>query len=63
MKKCRVCKETKSLSYFHKKHDNRDGLSTVCKKCKKETDHTDFGGDIQPNRRYCCKVCKSCNEK
>lgn len=34
-----------------------------CKKCKKETEHIDYGADVRPDRRYNCKVCRTANEK
>jgi hypothetical protein len=34
-KVCRICSEEKSLDEFHKNKRNKDGLSTVCKMCKK----------------------------
>lgn len=33
MKTCRTCCETKPLTEFSPKRDNRDGLQTVCKPC------------------------------
>jgi|688.fasta_scaffold387968_2 hypothetical protein len=36
MKKCNKCKETKSLSDFHKCKSNNDGLSYQCKECQRE---------------------------
>lgn len=38
-------------------------LLIYCKKCKKETEHTDVGRDIRSDRRYYCKICRKCNEK
>jgi ribosomal protein L44E len=38
-------------------------MKIYCKKCKKETEHTDYGSDIRPDRRYNCKECKSSNQK
>lgn len=38
-------------------------MKLKCKKCKKETEHTDYGGDIRPDRRYNCNVCKTSNTK
>ncbi len=35
---CRVCHRSKDESEFSKKHDNRDGLSTVCRECKSSVD-------------------------
>ena len=36
MKKCRVCKKSKSSASFNKKPDNSGGLNTMCKKCQSE---------------------------
>ena len=33
MKRCNKCGEPKSLSEYHKKHDNADGHSNECKVC------------------------------
>lgn len=33
MKTCRICHETKPLSEFNRKADNRDGLQTACREC------------------------------
>ncbi len=38
MKKCHRCKQTKTLSEFHKNKNRKDGVQTRCKVCKKETD-------------------------
>ena len=32
-KKCRVCSEDKDLSYFHKRHNTKDGHVSICKDC------------------------------
>lgn len=40
MKKCSTCSETKSVSEFHKKKKNADGLKYCCKKCLKEKQAT-----------------------
>lgn len=37
MKTCRICKQTKAITEFHKNRLNTDGLDTRCKQCKKET--------------------------
>ena len=37
-------------------------MKLYCKKCKKETDHIDFGKDMRPDRHYNCKICKSSNQ-
>lgn len=34
-KKCRICKESKDISYFHKKKDSKDGHRNECKDCMK----------------------------
>lgn len=41
MRKCPVCKETKSRDEFYKRRDSHDGLSVYCKACskKKSMDH------------------------
>jgi hypothetical protein len=38
-------------------------LIIKCKKCKKETEHADSGKDIPENKRYYCKICRTCNNK
>ncbi len=35
MKTCTVCKETKNVTEFHKKHTSKDGLKSSCKTCCK----------------------------
>lgn len=35
MKRCWHCKETKPLSEFTKDRRNKDGLSGICRACKK----------------------------
>lgn len=36
MKKCNKCEKMKSAQHFHKDKSKEDGLSTLCKQCKKE---------------------------
>lgn len=33
MKICTICKETKSISCFHKKNKSKDGYQNICKEC------------------------------
>ena len=35
-KTCRICKELKNISHFHKKKDTKDGHRNECKECVKE---------------------------
>lgn len=41
-KGCRKCGLQKELYSFHKKADNRDGFSNVCKSCHKEIMHQHY---------------------
>ena len=38
MKECPKCKQTKSLSLFHKNKNRKDGMQRICKDCCKERD-------------------------
>ena len=70
MKKCRVCKKSKSSASFNKKPDNSGGLNTMCKKCQSEysksiTKKNSKRKEIKiPKFKICgkCGVKKSSNE-
>ena len=39
-KTCRVCKQTKPISEFHKRSDSKDSHRNNCKSCRRESDNT-----------------------
>ncbi len=49
-KKCRRCKETKSVSEFQKFSRNSDGLQPYCRPCKKHLDRICY--ERNPRRNY-----------
>lgn len=42
MKHCRKCSTTKELSDFVKDRNKKDGLSTICRECRKEYKRINF---------------------
>jgi len=38
MKRCHRCGEVKPVNEFHKRKDRKDGLSDICKVCKRHID-------------------------
>lgn len=42
MKRCCICKETKSFEDFHKQKSNKDGHKTYCKLCQKGLNKTHY---------------------
>jgi hypothetical protein len=56
MKKCSACQEEKSVSMFHKNKGTCDGLSYLCKPCKKEHAAKSYQANKQAtdarNRKY-----------
>lgn len=39
---CRICKEDKDVSEFHKEFRKKSGYATACKVCKKEIDKSSY---------------------
>jgi hypothetical protein len=56
MKQCTQCKEYKNESEFHKKKESKDGVRSICKKCRKINSHINYLNNkekiLSINRKY-----------
>ena len=51
-KKCSICGEMKPLHEFVTDRKTKDGRSTLCRPCKRETSRKSRAGTLEPSTRY-----------
>lgn len=74
LKRCRMCRTERELNEYHKDKDRRDGLSDVCRDCKRErwrrysrgnknSNYNLRRGELQALKEACGNRCQGCNKE